>query len=100
MYIKILLNGPEESEYQYAAELINDGYANGKVLESSLGAKLPIANLIWRGPTTLGREYLDQLQDKVRKQKWSYRILMGLYSFSLWLIGLLTPMFIQWANNT
>lgn len=33
IYIKILQDGPDYLQYEYAAELIDNGYANGKYLK-------------------------------------------------------------------
>ena len=99
IYINILLNGPEKYEYQYAAELIDDGYADGKYIKNHTGSGDPIAHMNWVGPTPKGREYLEDLQIKVRRNSWGYRLWSGLVVLAAWAIGLLTDFFVQWFGN-
>jgi hypothetical protein len=99
IYIKILLEGPGKAEYGYAAELINDGYANGKYIKNNSGSGDPIAHLQWSGPTTKGREYLDDLQTKVRRNSFLFRLWSALVVIASWAIGFATDFFIQWFGH-
>lgn len=90
-YINILLNGPtSEIEYKMAAELIDEGFAKGSVIKNNTGKGNPIAALKWRGPTTSGREYLEQLQTKVQRQSLAYRARSGVVIVGAWLFGFLS----------
>ena len=95
LYIKILESGPDRSEYEYAAELIEAGYARGHILPNYQGIGGKILSLEWLGPTTHGREYADSLRDQLARQTWSHRTRL----FGVWLVGVGTPVALQWLAN-
>lgn len=49
IYIKILQDGPDYLQYEYAAELIDNGYANGKYLKNPTGLGDRITSMHWGG---------------------------------------------------
>lgn len=77
MYIKILTSGPDEAEFQYAAELIDKGYASGSVVKNNTGMGNPIARIAWNGPTTTGREYIDDLREKISRKTLIFKVKAG-----------------------
>lgn len=99
IYVKILLEGPDKAEYKYAAELINDGYADGKYRKNNSGSGDPVSHMHWAGPTTKGREYLEDLQTKVRRNTLSFRLWSALVVFASWAVGFITNFLVQWFGN-
>jgi len=95
IFIKILEERPDESEYQYAAELIEGGYAKGSVLPSTLRGGPRYLHLVWKGPTLEGREYCDDLKEAVRRRSLSFRIWSAVVVISSWLAGVLTDVIIS-----
>lgn len=79
--IEILQNGPSgRDQYQVAAALISEGYADGAIRKNLSGAGGPISNLHWRGPTLRGLEYADQLKDKLEKESTAYKMKVRLWN--------------------
>jgi hypothetical protein len=100
IYINILLRGPSEAEYDYAAELIESGYAKGLVnLVNRQNSDKRVANLIWQGPTTSGREYLDDLQDNVRRLTIRYRLWTAFLAVSGWVVGIFTHFLVEFMGS-
>ena len=100
IYINILLRGPSEAEYDYAAELIESGYAKGLVnLVNRQNSDKRVANLIWQGPTTSGREYLEDLQDNVRRSTIRYRLWTAFLAVSGWVVGIFTHFLVEFIGS-
>ena len=100
-YIRILREGPaSEGDFELAAELIDDGYGKGPILRDSDSSHGRVLKLMWKGPTTAGREYLDELEEKVRSQSFRYRLRSGFVLVFGWVIGFLTQIAVQWVGNT
>lgn len=91
MYIKILLEGPadNEEEHHLVVELKNAGYVDADI-QPSYSGNAAIAKLIFRGPTTAGREYLDQLQRQVHRESLHYRLLQATKMVASWGVGVVS----------
>ena len=87
-YLRILVSGVEsEKDYELAAELIASGYGEGTYKRSNLGDN-KIGVMLWKGVTTEGRLFADDLQNKIEKETWRYRIKLFSISAASWLAGI------------
>ena len=91
MYIKILLEGPADNqdEHRMVVELKKAGYVDADIQPSYTG-NAAIAKVIFRGPTTTGREYLDKLQREVHRESLHYRLLQLAKMFASWCVGVVS----------
>lgn len=95
--INVLQNGPQdESENHIAANLINEGLADGAVRQyRTLQSDNEPPQVVWRGVTLKGLEYLDQLQDKLNRESTAYKVKTVLLNSSSFLLGVITTSLVQ-----
>lgn len=67
-YLRILTSGVAgEDDYALAAELIDEGYASGRVLRNGLGASTPFACVTLDAITAKGSALIGELRHRIRQ---------------------------------
>jgi hypothetical protein len=94
-YIRIMEKGPTTYngyETMLAGELIEAGYAKGKLETSSIGDQVCAD---WYGLTVKGRQYLDDLHRAVREQTLKHKLKV----VAIYLAGVATPVLANTLAN-
>jgi len=84
-YLRILfLPKIDEEDFNLAKELIDEGYANGSYIPDKSGKDKLVYALNWKGINAKGRIFADELQLKIKKESFSYKVTQ----LCIWLGGL------------
>lgn len=97
-YLRVLMSKEPLAQDRWAAkELIDGGYATGKVLLSQSRADYgAVQQLLAFAPTVQGRTLADELAQSLRQATWRYRLgklgIGALGFVSGWLLGVTTEL--------
>ncbi len=90
-YLRLLTGAsPEPEDWGAAAELIDAGFATGRVHRESTTAQRSIDLLRDFAPTVQGRIYAQQLQEEMRKRTMGHRAKQALFAVAMYALGILT----------
>ena len=98
--LRILDDGPRnEEDWPIAADLIDNGLAKGDHIRDSTGMKANgIAALMWKGTTLTGREYADELRDRIARASFGHKV----RTFLVWAggvaVGVASQILVSWYN--
>ena len=100
-YVRILTSGlKEKGDWNYARELIDEGYAEGSYqISRRLDTSGQITTLNWSGVNTNGRLFADELNEKIKKESWKNKIITLLIASCSFFAGIAVDVVKWWLSK-
>lgn len=101
-YIEILTfvadnnNADGNFDVTLIAELIDSEYLKGGIARDEQGK---VFHAQCYGITVSGRLFLEELREKARKEKASYKVLIIVYPIIGYIVGVISPVLSEWVKS-